>query len=251
MTLSLKQKDILAMIQSQCHRGSINYNIQMRKYISNFEQKVPIFNLEETYNKIRLAAAVIAAIPDIKNVMAVSSRVFGQRAIVKFSHYTGCTVSASDKWIPGQLSNRGTKKFVEPEIIIVVDPYADFKVIKEASYSNIPVIALCDSNNNLKYVDIAIPCNNNSTHSIGFIFWMLTREVLYMKKQRTKQQVLTFDKDVRVDLYYYKDIDEIVKNQKKKELEETADEFNRVEGPDEQSEEDEFVKNIQQDDENQ
>lgn len=62
-------------------------------------------------------------------------------------------------------------------MILVVDPYADYKALKEASYASIPVIALCDTHNNLKYVDVAIPCNNNSTESIGMIFWMLAREV--------------------------------------------------------------------------
>lgn len=47
--------------------------------------------------------------------------------------------------MPGSFTNYKTKQFREPKIIIVADPYADFAAIKEASYVNIPVIALCDS----------------------------------------------------------------------------------------------------------
>jgi small subunit ribosomal protein SAe len=50
--------------------------------------------------------------------------------------------------------------FKEPRLVIVTDPVADHQPITEASYVNVPVIGFCTSDNPLRYLDIAIPCNN-------------------------------------------------------------------------------------------
>merc|ERR1712032_737805 len=81
---------------------------------------------------------------------------------------------------------------------------ADRKAIIEASYMNIPVIALTNSDSNLQYVDVAIPCNNKSTQSISMIFWMLAREVRILTGNLRKDE----EWDVMVDLFYYKTVED-------------------------------------------
>lgn len=199
--LSKREKDIFRMIQCDCQIGSRNFNQQMRRYIHHVDRfGTPIFRIDETYDKLLLAARIIAGIPDISDVWAISSRKVGQRAVIKFAAATGASCEPSLRWTPGSLTNYKTKNFKEPKLIIVAEPYADFKAIKEASYCNIPVIALCDTQTNLKFVDVAIPANTKKTESIGMIFWLLAREVKVLKGKLAEDE----EWPERVELYFAK-----------------------------------------------
>jgi small subunit ribosomal protein SAe len=56
----------------------------------------------------------------------------------------------------------------------------------EASYVNIPCIALCSTDSPLKFVDIVIPTNNRLTKSIAMVYWLLAREVMILRGKLTK-----------------------------------------------------------------
>jgi len=201
--LTRKEADMMRLLHSECHLGTQNYNRSMERYIDHITPEgVTVFKLEETYAKIKLAAKVIAGQPNLEDVIVVSSRDLGQRAVIKFAAYTGCSATSAARWAPGVLTNHMTKQFQEPRLMIVVDTFADRKAIIEASYMNVPVIALVNANSSLQYVDVAIPGNNKSTSSISMIFWMLAREVRILNGQLMRDE----DWEVPVDLFYYKDL---------------------------------------------
>jgi len=95
--------------------------------------------------------------------------------------------------------------------LIVTDPKWDQQAVIEASYVNIPTIALCNTDAPLEYVDVVIPCNNRVSHSISMIYWMLAREVRILRGQLGKNE----EWDVMVDLFLSRDIETIKAQQQK------------------------------------
>ncbi|MEM1546648.1 MAG: 30S ribosomal protein S2 [Candidatus Methanomethylicia archaeon] len=135
-----------------------------------------ILDINKTDLRIRVAAKLISSFqPD--NIVAASARLYGQVPVQKFAMVTGA-VPITGRFIPGTFTNPLLKTYVEPEIVIVVDPEADKQVLEEASRVGIPTISLCDSENMPEFVDLIIPCNNKGRKALALIFWLLARQVL-------------------------------------------------------------------------
>eukprot|EP00761_Pharyngomonas_kirbyi_P011172 gb/GECH01011197.1/.p1 GENE.gb/GECH01011197.1/~~gb/GECH01011197.1/.p1 ORF type:complete len:286 (+),score=64.12 gb/GECH01011197.1/:1-858(+) len=199
--LAPKDKDIQSLLACQTHIGHQNLVTDMERYIwTRRADGVHIMNIGMTWEKLMLAARIIVGIENPSDVVVISNRTYGHRAVLKFAQYTGAQYIAG-RFTPGTFTNQIQSKFMEPRLLIVTDPRLDFQAIKEASYVNIPVIAFCGSDSPLRYVDCAIPANNKGKHSIGLLYWLLAREVLRMRGSIVRKAPWSEP----VDLFFYKD----------------------------------------------
>ncbi len=164
-------------LTSGVHIGTQQKSADMKDFIFKVRTDgLYVLDIKKTDSRLRLAAKMLAGFKP-EEILVVSARQYGQKPVRVFSNRIGCSAFPG-RFVPGTLTNPMLNVYVEPKLIMVTDPAADQQALREAVKSRIPVIGLCDANNETKYVDLIIPANNKGRRSLAVIYWLLTREVL-------------------------------------------------------------------------
>jgi len=154
------------------------------KYMENFIYKtrsdgLSVLNLKRIDERIATAAKLLAQYsPD--EIVVAARRENAWKPAKLMGKYTGIKIFAG-RYPPGIMTNPQLENFIEPKIILVADPWPDKNVVEDAKNVGVPVIAMCDTNNQSNDLDLVVPCNNKGKKSLGLLFWVLTREFMKAK----------------------------------------------------------------------
>jgi len=210
--LAITEDDITKMLAATTHIGSDNSETTMEQYIfKKRKDGINIINLRKTWEKLQLAARAIAAIENPLDVFVVANRPQAQRAVLKFARYVGCS-SIAGRYTPGAFTNQIQVAFREPRLLLISDPRTDHQPVTEGSYANVPIMAFCNVDSPTKFVDIAVPCNNKSTQSLGLMWYFLAREVLRLRGSISRD----LPWEVMPDLFFYRDPEEVEKEDRER-----------------------------------
>lgn len=167
-------------LTSGVHIGTQQKSSDMKDFIFKVRNDgLYVLDVKQTDHRLQQAVKFLSQY-DPKKVLVVSARQYGQKPVRTFAKMLGMRFFAG-RFVPGTLTNPDLPQFVEPDVIVVTDPAADQQALREAVNVGIPVVGLCDANNETKHVDLVIPANNKGRMSLATIYWLITREMLKAK----------------------------------------------------------------------
>lgn len=135
-----------------------------------------VLDVRKTDERLRIASKFISRFKGEK-VYTVSARQYGFKPVEKFASLVGGK-ALTGRFIPGTFTNPKLTTYVEPELLVVADPRADWQAILESAEVGIPVVGFCDTDNRSQLIDLVIPINNKGRKSLALAYWLLTRQVL-------------------------------------------------------------------------
>lgn len=156
--------------------GTKSKTKDMEDFIYKIHQnKLAILNVEKINERLAIAAKLLSQY-EPEDILIVCRRENGWQAVKKFAETIPGVKSFTGRYPAGIITNPNLDDYIEPKLIIVTDPWPDKNAIHDAMLMGIPVIALCDSNNDFNSIDLVVPCNNRGNKSLGIIYWILANE---------------------------------------------------------------------------
>ncbi|MDO8481091.1 MAG: 30S ribosomal protein S2 [Nanoarchaeota archaeon] len=185
----------LLISQEEYLKSGIHIGTKFKtRYMANFIYKtrpdgLSVLNLQKIDERITLAASLLSHYKP-EDILVVSRRENSWKAVSAFAKATGIRAFAG-RYMPGLLTNPKLRTFIETKMLMVTDSWPDRNAIADANKIGIPVIALCDTNNQSNNIDLVVPCNNKGKKSLGLLFWLLAREYLVMRGTIPNKEAFT------------------------------------------------------------
>jgi len=177
-----EQKPMLVPLESYLKAG-IHIGTKFKtNYMEQFIYKARpdglfVLNLQKIDERLALCAKMLAVYAP-EEILLVSRRENGWKPLRAFHKATGAKVFPG-RYPPGILTNLELKTFIQPRVMLVTDAWPDRNAVQDAVKAGIPIVGLCDTNNQANNLDLVVPCNNKGKKALGIFFWILARE--YMK----------------------------------------------------------------------
>ena len=164
-------------LKSGIHIGTKFKTRYMEKFIYKTRPDgLSVLNLQRIDERIAIAARFLATY-NPEDIMVVGRRESAWKPITKFGKVIGAKVYAG-RYPPGILTNPGLDNYIEVKVLLVVDLWPDRNAVMDCLKIGIPVVAICDTNNQSNNIDLVIPGNNKGKKSLGLFFWILAKEYL-------------------------------------------------------------------------
>lgn len=178
----MAEKESFLVATDEYLKAGIHIGTKFRtKYMEPFIYKtrpdgLSVLNLQKIDERLRIAASFMSQFAS-EEILVVSRRENGWKPVKSFEKVTG-TKAITGRYPPGILTNPNLKEYMEIKLMIATDAWPDRNAINDALKIGIPIIALCDTNNQANNIDLVVPCNNKGKKSLGLIYWILAREYL-------------------------------------------------------------------------
>lgn len=176
-------------LKSGIHIGTKFKTRYMEKFIYKTRPDgLSVLNLQKIDERLNVAAKFLAQY-NPKDILIVGRRESAWKPIKMFGKITGTKVFAG-RYPPGILTNPDLDNYIEIKALLVVDSGPDRNAVIDAMKMGIPVVAICDTNNQSNNIDLVVPSNNKGKKSLGLFFWILAREYLKNRNILKKNEEL-------------------------------------------------------------
>ncbi|KAJ3891376.1 ribosomal protein S2, flavodoxin-like domain-containing protein [Lentinula edodes] len=207
-----KDATLSALLASGAHFGhaSSRMNPNFLPYAYGTRAGITLIDLDHTLPLLRRAAKVVRAVAaNDGQIVFIGTRADIRPVVQKAAQRLGTQgFHVGDRWLPGTLTNKWQmfghetvrSKRIVPDLVILLNPIQNMNAIQECALSNVPTIAIVDSDVDPRIVMYPIPANDESPRTAEIIAGVLSiagREGIAIREAETQRMRMAVMQDAR------------------------------------------------------